>query len=56
MTLAWLVSAILYAFARPIHRLLKDKGLMACQRLIGLLVALIAIQKLLHGLHALIQG
>jgi len=54
MTAAWLASAILYLFAKPIHKLLKDKGLLACQRLMGLLVALIAVQKFLHGLHELL--
>ena len=53
MGAAWVVSALFYLFAQPILRLFKDKGLMACQRLMGLLVALIAIQKLLHGIHVL---
>ncbi len=49
ITLAWLVSAILFLFAQPIYNKFKDKGLNACQRLMGLIVALIAVQVILQG-------
>lgn len=53
---AWALTALLITFAKPIHRLLKDKGLMACQRLMGLIVAMVAVQLFLTGLGGLIHG
>ena len=55
LALAWLISSLIYFFAVPIERGLKEKGLNACQRLMGLLVALIAVQMLLEGIHELVQ-
>jgi multiple antibiotic resistance protein len=46
---AWLLSAIVFLCAEPIYRVIKDKGLDACQRLMGLIVALIAVQLFLEG-------
>lgn len=48
--LAWALSTILFIFAKPIYNLFKDKGLNACQRLMGLIVALIAVQLFLEGI------
>lgn len=48
--LAWLLSSVIFFFANPIHRLIKDKGLNAAQRLMGLIVALIAVQWFLEGI------
>ncbi len=46
---AWLASSILFLFAKPIYKLFKDSGLDACQRLMGLIVALIALQIFIDG-------
>ena len=51
LAVAWFVSAIIYLFAVPLENRLKESGLNACQRLMGLLVALIAVQKLLQGIQ-----
>lgn len=48
--LAWLVSSVIFLAANPIYNLIKEKGLDACQRLMGLIVALIAVQLFLEGL------
>lgn len=53
--LAWFASALVFLCARPIHRLIRDTGLEACQRLMGLIVALIAVQKFLEGLESLFK-
>ncbi|MFZ0565162.1 MAG: MarC family protein [Chlamydiales bacterium] len=53
--LAWLFSSIIFFFATPIFRLIKEKGLMAAQRLMGLIVALIAVQLFLEGIKGVIQ-
>jgi multiple antibiotic resistance protein len=47
---AWLLSSIVFLCAEPIYNLIKEKGLDACQRLMGLIVALIAVQQFLEGI------
>jgi len=53
--LSWFLSSILFLFAQPIYNLIKDKGLNACQRLMGLIVALIAVQFFLEGVVGAIK-
>lgn len=53
MIVAWLFSVIIYWFAEPISRGMKEPGLTAFQRFTGLLVALIAVQKILIGIKDL---
>ena len=48
---AWLVSSILFLCAKPIFKLFKESGLDACQRLMGLIVSLIALQMFVDGLN-----
>lgn len=55
ITLAWFFSSLIFVFAKPIHKLLKDKGLLACQRLMGLIVAIIAVQLFLEGIERLVK-
>ena len=51
IAVAWGVSSILFLCAKPIYSLLKDSGLDACQRLMGLIVALVAIQMFINGVY-----
>ncbi len=51
---AWFFSCLLFLFAAPIHRLITEKGLNAAQRLMGLIITVIATQMLLHGIKLLI--
>jgi multiple antibiotic resistance protein len=48
--IAWLVSIAILLFARPIKRLLGDNGLNACERLIGMVLVLVAVQRFLEGI------
>lgn len=48
--IAWFLSALILFFARPIRRLLRANGLMACERLIGMVMVLIAVQRFLEGI------
>ncbi len=50
---AWFVSSIIFFFARPLYKMIGEKALMACQRLMGLIVALIAVQMFLQGVEGL---
>ncbi len=47
---AWLLSVLIFLFASPIKRLLGNNGLMACERLIGMVLVLVAIQRFLEGI------
>jgi len=53
--LAWFVSSIIYLASKQIHNFMKNRGLLACQRLMGLIVAIIAVQTFLRGLTGLLN-
>lgn len=48
--LAWLLSAMILFFAQPIKQILGINGLMACERLMGMVLVLIAVQRFLEGI------
>lgn len=50
LLLAWSVSACILMLSNPIHKLLTDKGLRAVERLMGMVLIMIAIQMLLNGI------
>jgi multiple antibiotic resistance protein len=52
---AWLVSAIILSMSSSFHRLLGEKGLNAIERLMGMILVMIAIQMLLNGIGAYLQ-
>lgn len=49
--IAWGLTFLIYYFAEPIYNTIKDKGLLACQRLMGLLIALVASQLFIEGVR-----
>ncbi|MBU3023897.1 YhgN family NAAT transporter [Aestuariibacter sp. A3R04] len=53
---AWVVSAVILMFSNIFHRLLGERGLTAMERLMGMILVMIAIQMLLDGIsHYFIQ-
>ena len=48
--IAWFFSVLVFLFAAPIKRLLGANGLMACERLIGMILVLVAVQRFLEGI------
>jgi len=54
--IAWFASALIYLFGRPIFNLIGDKGLLACQRLMGLLIALVSVRMILEGIKELVRN
>lgn len=48
--LAWLFSSLILYFAEPIKRILGTNGLTACERLIGMVLVLVAVQRFLEGI------
>ena len=50
LVLAWLVSAAVLMFYSQFHRVLGDRGLKAVERLMGMILIMIAVQMFLDGL------
>lgn len=51
LTIAWLVSAILLLSSTFLYRVLRERGLIAIERLMGMLLVMVAVQMLLDGLR-----
>jgi multiple antibiotic resistance protein len=49
MTAAWIGTTAILLAGSPIYRLLKERGLMAMERLMGMILVAIAVQMLLEG-------
>ena len=47
--IAWAIAFVIFSFASQIKKLLGVNGLMACERLIGMVLVLIAVQRLMEG-------
>ena len=56
LTIAWIASSLVYLFGRPIYRVMGDRGILACQKLMGLLTAVVAIQMTLKGINGLLAS
>ncbi len=48
--LAWLATSLILLASSLLQKFLGDKGLMACERLMGLLLTLISVQMFLQGI------
>jgi multiple antibiotic resistance protein len=48
--LAWAASVVILYFAKPIKQYLGTNGLMAAERLVGMVLVLISIQRFLEGI------
>jgi len=55
LLLAWGLSAIILMLSGTFHRILRDKGLRAIERLMGMILVMVAIQMLLNGITAYID-
>ena len=51
LTVAWVLSAVILMLGGRLSRLLGQKGLVALERLMGLLLVAVAVQMLLEGLR-----
>jgi multiple antibiotic resistance protein len=51
MFIAWAINAVVLLFAPAISRVLKDKGTLAVERLMGMLLVMIAVQMFLNGIE-----
>jgi multiple antibiotic resistance protein len=50
IVIAWIFSAAILIFSSSLQKFLGEKGLIACERLMGLLITLLAVQMFLQGL------
>ncbi|MFA7504983.1 MAG: MarC family protein [Burkholderiaceae bacterium] len=53
VTVAWLVSALILSSAAWLQRVLRDEGIIAMERLMGLVLVIIAVQMFLDALRSL---
>lgn len=50
LTLAWFVTAIILLSSTILYRVLKEKGLIAIERLMGMVLVMLAVQMFINGL------
>lgn len=50
IVIAWLLSMLIFLFASPIQKILGANGLSALERLIGMVLVLVAVQRFLEGI------
>jgi multiple antibiotic resistance protein len=53
LVVAWFGSAVVMLFAPILLRLLKERGLIALERLMGMILVMIAVQMLINGFRLL---
>jgi multiple antibiotic resistance protein len=56
LVIAWAASALLLIVSSPLSRVLGTRGLVALERLMGMLLTTVAIQMLLNGCRMVIPG
>jgi multiple antibiotic resistance protein len=52
LTVAWTISGVLLLSSAFLHRVLRDRGLIAMERLMGMLLVMVAVQMLINGVRA----
>jgi len=53
---AWMISALILFFSEKLSRLLGERGLMALERLMGMILTTIAVQMLLGGIKEFLKS
>ena len=52
LTIAWVITGLVLLSSTALYRMLRDRGLIAVERLMGMLLVMVAVQMLLNGLRA----
>lgn len=52
MTVAWALSAVILLSSTSLFRILGERGLIAMERLMGMLLVMVSVQMLINGLRA----
>lgn len=56
VTIAWALTAVILLAAPYLYRILSQRGLIALERLMGMLLVMISVQMLLDGISHLLRG
>lgn len=48
---AWVAALLVLFAAKPLYKMMGDNGLMACEKLMGMVLVLLAIQRFLDGVE-----
>jgi multiple antibiotic resistance protein len=56
LTIAWALSAIILLSSTLLYRLLKQRGLIAVERLMGMLLVMLAVQMFLNGVAKFLKA
>ena len=56
VTIAWAIGGTILLSSTFFYRLLRERGLIAIERLMGMLLVMVAVQMLVNGLKALLRG
>lgn len=52
VVLAWIAGLLVLLFAPQIKRVLGNNGLLACEKLMGMVLILMAVQRFMDGIHS----
>lgn len=52
VTIAWALAGVILLSSTFLYRVLGERGLVAMERLMGMLLVMVAVQMLLNGLKA----
>ena len=56
LLIAWSITAAVLLFAPSIARVLREKGSLAVERLMGMLLVMVAVQMFLNGIEHYLKG
>jgi multiple antibiotic resistance protein len=56
LTIAWALSALILLSSNLLYRLLKDRGLVAVERLMGMLLVMVAVQMFMSGVARFLKS
>jgi multiple antibiotic resistance protein len=56
VTIAWAVSGVILLSSTFFYRLLGERGLIAMERLMGMILVMVAVQMTMNGVRAFMQG
>ena len=56
LTIAWALTAVILLSSTFLYRLLRQRGLIAVERLMGMLLVMLAVQMFMNGIRATLAG
>ena len=56
LTVAWAITAAILLSSTFLYRILRERGLIAVERLMGMLLVMVSVQMLLDGLKVILNG